>query len=342
MILDLVELHNVAEAHPAANGGVRLQRVPESVRMRINETAQMRMLQPDNCEIRFVCGDGPAQVTLSSEGETDLAVFQGTFDARARHRIGSEPVTIRIEPSANPMRVDPAILNAQPFRPNVMRLIAGGRHRDPLVLHDVSGRGVRPPTACEVPRLRYLAYGTSITQGFDCEAAHLSYVGQTAWGLRADLLNMGVGGSCFCEAALADYFASRSDWHVATLELSVNMGSFSIAQFSQRVRYMVNTVAGSNPSRLVACITLFPHGQDMGTEWNGAQAHSREYRQALRDAVRDCPHANVHLIEGPQLLRRVDGLAVDLVHPSDHAMTEIGRNLVERLEALLQHRARAE
>lgn len=330
-----VELHNVAEVHPA-KGGVRLQRVPEDVRAQINETAQMRMLQPDNCEVRFVCGDGPVEITLSSEGATYVAVFQGIFDQRSRHTIGPEPVTLKLEASPKLFEIDEAILKSQPFSPGVMRLMFGGTQRSPVILHDIKGIGLRPPHADEVPAVRYLAYGTSITQGFDCEAAYLNYAAQTAWHLRADLINMGVGGSCFCEPVLADYFASREDWDIGTLSLSVNMGGFSIAEFSERVRYMVNTVAGSNTQRPVACITLFPHSPDLGVHAPTASgASAEEYRQALRDAVRDCPHSNVHVVEGPELLTRVDGLGADLVHPSDNAMIEMGRNLSARLRPLL-------
>ena len=40
MIFENVELHNVAEVR-RANGGMRLQRVPEDVRLQLNEGAQI-------------------------------------------------------------------------------------------------------------------------------------------------------------------------------------------------------------------------------------------------------------------------------------------------------------
>ena len=93
MIYNNVELHNVAEVQPSA-GGVRLQRVPNNVRPRLNEGAQMRVLQPDNCEVRFVCDSLESHVTLSSEGETDVTVFHGTFDGRDRYTLTPEPTTL--------------------------------------------------------------------------------------------------------------------------------------------------------------------------------------------------------------------------------------------------------
>ena len=90
MMYGNAELHNVAEAVPVEPGGVRLQRVPEHVRAELNEGAQMRMLQPDNAEIRFVCPGPVARVTLSSPGQSGMTVFQGTFDSRQRHVLGPD------------------------------------------------------------------------------------------------------------------------------------------------------------------------------------------------------------------------------------------------------------
>ena len=211
MIYENVELQNVAETQ-RVGGGARLQRVPEMVRRELNEAAQMRVLQPDNCEIRFVSDSSESEVTLSSEGESDVTIFYGTFDGRERHLVGPEPVTIRLSPPDRLRKLDRCWWDNQPFSPGVRRVIFGSRRRDPVILHGVEGRGIRQPRPDEVPALRYLAYGTSITHGFDCEGPHLSYVAQTAWHLGADLVNLGVGGACHCEAAFADYIGNRSDW----------------------------------------------------------------------------------------------------------------------------------
>ena len=335
LIHDNIAFHNVAELHPASSGGVRLQRVPESVRITLNEGAQMRMLQPDATEIRFVA-DGPCKVTLSSEGETRLTIFNGLFDSRQRVMLGREPCAVEVELNPQLARLNPSYTRDLVFRPGVYRLIFGGDSRDPVVFHGIEGKNIRPPGPEDVPALRYLAYGTSITHGFDAEGPHLTYVAQTARHLGADLVNLGVGGAAHCEATLADYMAGREDWDIASLALSVNMMAFSMAEFSERVRYMVNTVAGANPARPVACITLYPFSRDWGIETEEECGGSaEEYRQALRDAVADCPHDNVHLIEGPEILTDITGLTADLIHPGDNGMIEMGRNLAARLRPLL-------
>lgn len=336
MIYENVELHNVAEIYPV-NGGMRLQRVPEDVRQHLNERAQMRVMQPDNCEIRFVSDSVESFVTLSSEDETDVTVFHGTFDSRERYTIGREPTTIRLYPQDRLQRLDRCWWENLPFSPNVRRVVFGGRNREPVILHGVQGEGIRPPRPEELPKLRYLAYGTSITHGFDCEGPHLSYVAQTAWHMGADLINLGVGGACFCEQAFADFIANRTDWDIATLALSVNMQGVPLDEFRERVEYMVNTVAGANTNRPVACITLYPYFRDFGVSDPGAiyGGSPGDYREILREVAVECPHPNVHLIEGGGILTNIGGLTGDLIHPSDNAMIEMGRNLFTRLEPLL-------
>ena len=299
----------------------------------------MRMLQPDNAEIRFVSGEPTVRVTLSSEAQTDVILFYGVFDGRQRFVITREPRTIEIPaPGVHLERLDPVHWKNLPFSPYVRRLILGGRRREPIIVHQIEGQDIRPPEPAEVPSLRYLAYGTSITHGFDAEGPHLTYVGQTAWHLGADLINLGVGGAAHCELVLSDYIATRTDWDIASLALSVNMQGFALDEFYRRVSYMVNTVSGQNPDKPVACITLYPYFRDFGIDDPGAQYGGTpdEYRQALRDAVSACPNSNVRLIEGTEILTDISGLTLDLIHPGDHGMIQMGRNLAERLKGLTE------
>jgi lysophospholipase L1-like esterase len=340
MIYENVELHNIAEVCPVDDkDGVRLQRIPEAVRVHLTVGGQMRALQPDNGEIRFVADGSSTKVVLSSSGETDVTLFYGDFDGRQRFVVTSKPTVIEVAPS-NPrlQEIDPVYKSHLNFSPEVCRLVLGGRRREPVVLHSVEGNSIRPPKPEELPALRHLAYGTSITHGFDAEGPHLTYAAQTAWHLGADLINLGLGGSAHCEYQLADYIAERGDWDIATLALSVNMQHFKMDEFYKRVSYMVNTVSGKNPDKPVACITLYPYFRDFGIDATGPQfgGTSEEFRQALRDAVSACSNDNVYLIEGPDVLTDIRGLTFDLIHPSDNGMIQMGRNLAEKLRQLIK------
>ena len=341
MIHGNVELHNIEEVREAPGpGGVRLQRVPESVRACLNEGAQVRMLNPACAEIRFVSEGPTASVTLSSEGKTEVVVFRGVFQTGDRYTVTQKPRTIKLTRDHPMDRLTPEQTPTMAFSPDVWRLMMGSwNYWDPVRFHGADGDEIRPPRPDEAPKLRYLAYGTSITHGSRAAGPHLTYVSQAAQRLGVDLINLGVGGSALCEPELADYIAARRDWHFATLALSVNMlaQGFTRDEFYERVSYMINTVAGSDASRPVACITLYPWRGDMGEQFreDHHNATSKEYRQALRDAVDACPHENAHLIEGPDILTDIGGLSPDLVHPADNGMIRMGENLARHLKPLI-------
>ena len=340
MIYNKIEFHNIEEAREVPEGGVRLQRVPEHVRLKLNEGAQMRVLQPDNAEVRFLSDGDVTKVTLSSEGETDVVLFHGLFDGRQRITLTREPKTIEVTPPAQLNRLPGKYLEGMAFSPRVYRLILGGRNREPVIFHGMEGDNVRPPEPRDLPSIRLLTYGTSITHGFDAEGPHLTYVAWTERRLGADLINLGLGGAAHCEPELSDYIAGRKDWDIATLALSVNMQGFPMHEFYKRVSYMVNTVAGSDSRRPVAAITLYTYSRDLGIDIDapGTGGKPEEYRQALRDAVSACPHPNIRVLEGREMLSDFSGLTLDLVHPGDYGMEEMGRNISKNLKALLAER----
>lgn len=337
MIFDCVELHNTAEIKDGPDGGVRLQRVPDSVRQHLNPGAKERVLRPACAEIRFVAEPGDTtELTLAGvDGGLRVVPFFGPFRHGEPFVVGSEPKAIKLTMPERILDSLPALEKMRlPFSPRVCRLMLwGGR----VEFRGVKGKGVRPPTAEELPSLRYLSYGTSITHGAAASWPHLAYVAQVARRLGADLLNFGVGGSCHCEAEFADYLASREDWDVATLALSVNMMGFTPEEFRKRVTYLVDTVAGSNTDRPVACITLYRYFGDREVNPGTYETPSKAdlFREILREAAAQCPHPNVHVFEGREMLTDLGGLTSDLIHPAEDGMIQMGENIARRLLPLL-------
>jgi len=336
MIHENVEFHNIAELREVDGlPGLRLQRVPENVRLSLNEVAQWQMLSPASAEIRFVSESPTVKITLSSpQSAADVVPFWGLFQSPERHRVETEPVTLTFTYPERLGAVDAAIGDTMAFSPRVWRLtVSGGA----LHFHGIEGDGLRPPKPEELPDLRYLAYGTSITHGAGASAMHLAYASQTARRLGADLINLGVGGSALCEREMSDYIASRDDWDVASLALSVNMLGFTLDDFTEAISYMVNTVAASNTNRPVACITLFTFFPDVcpSMEPDNDDVKIGRFRQALRDVVADCPHPNAHLIEGTDILTDFGGLTPDILHPADNGMIQMGENLAGKLKKII-------
>lgn len=327
-----VELHNVAEITPDEGGGVRLQRVPEDVRKHLNDGAKLRVLNPASGEIRFAFEGPSVRVTLRGiGGGVQVVPFFGGFRCAPPVTVGAEPTTLEFTMPESFERCLPMLQEMDmPFAPRVCRLVLGGEQ---VCFHGVDGDGIRPPSADELPRLRLLTYGTSITHGAAASWPHLSYAAQTARRLGADLINLGVGGSCHCEPEFADHIAGRTDWRIAVLALSVNMMAFTREEFRKRVTYLVNTVAGADHGRPVACITLYRYFGDR--EFKPDEPKADEFREILRETVAACPHPNVHVLEGREMLADPTGLTTDLIHPADDGMIQMGESIARRLLPLL-------
>ena len=82
MIYENVELHNIEDLVSVDGfSGLRMQRIPESVRRKLNPVAQYRMCLPVCAEIRFV-SDHPVSIELECpKGTGSVEVFYGTFQS---------------------------------------------------------------------------------------------------------------------------------------------------------------------------------------------------------------------------------------------------------------------
>ncbi len=326
MSFEDISLHNVATTAPAewAEGGARLSRAPDAVRANVNVNARERLAHPTGSELRFV-PDGEVDVTLSARAPTTVHPFWGAFQSREPFEIGPEPTThtLSVPERVGKLRSD---ADTGAFAPRVCRLRFDAWV--PVALHGVAGSR-RAPSPEELPDTDLLAYGTSITEGMDASAPHLTYVGHTARALGADAYNLGCSGSAFCEPAMADYLAER-EFDAAVLSVSVNMANrgFTLEGFRERVASLVETVAGANPETPVLAVTLFPYHADAVAGDNPERAAA--FRRALREAVREAECPNLGFVEGPELMD-TPGLSDDLLHPGDAGMAAAGLGLADAL-----------
>lgn len=335
-------LHNVAEtakpewaetdASSEVPDGHALHRVPERVRSRLNVGARERYREPAGCELRLVpTGEAPVEVRLSAPEPTVVHPFWGPFQPDEPREVGPGPTTLSLAVPDRIGRLRAAVPTGA-FAPRVCRLRFDAW--TPVAVHDVRGP-CRPPTDDELPDRRLLAYGTSITEGASASAAHLTYVARLARAVGVDSLNLGTAGTAYCEPAMAEYLASRRDWDVATLAVSVNMANrgFTVDQFRERARHLVDRVAASDPSRPVVAVSLFPYHADLVAGDDSERA--RDYRDALADAVADSSHGNCHFVSGRDVMDAT-GLTTDLLHPGDAGMAAIADGLATALDGILE------
>ena len=339
MIYKNIELLNFEDVKIVeGRDGVLLQRMPEKVRLQLRPESQSVYKKAACGEIRFVSDFKPVKITLASyEGDSKVMLYFGDFQA-GEYTINEEPLEINIEiPSPKFISRKDFDDSSYPFSVAVCRLIISGNE---IHLIDIQGETIRPPKANEVPKLKYMAYGTSITQGINATSPDLTYVKQVAWRLGTDVINLGATGSAYCEKEIADYIASRKDWDFASFCISVNMLNQGVCaeDFLHAAEYFICTIAKSNPTKPIICISLFTTFSDLGYIWpdRRPKATANEYRKILKKIVDSSKLKNLYYVDGTQLLKSHYGLSQDLLHPSNNGMIEIGENLSNFIKPLLK------
>lgn len=337
-----IAFHNVAElVSLPGQPGVRLQRMTESDRLQLEPPVQGAPLAPTHAELRWVPlpgadeDTGVVRLTLHSvEHHEYLSIFNGDF---LHQELCLHPGETRtIELPAHPVigELHAAVQAECRFSRSVWRLRISGTGR----VHFIARAGVttRPPFPVEVPVRTLLAHGSSITMGFAAPRLADPWIQHTAEHLGWDMLNLGFGGACHVEEAMARHIAGRSDWHACILELGINLidhRNVSTDEFARRVRRFIDVVGAIG--RPVLLLNILPLASDMlvsPATWRMPE----EFRAEVRAAHAACGLPHVELLEGTSLLSVPGGLTTDLVHPSAMGHAMIGAGVAARLRTLLK------
>ena len=323
MIYKNVELYNVTEI----NEENLLTRIPDKLRVTLNENAKSRALCSAGCEIRFNLKSETGKIILKLKDEPVISfpvaeVYQGVFKS-ASYSLSAEPTEIPIAFPQNIELLDKIVKEKNlPFDSRLFRVILpySAAIEIPKIEGDFS-----PPLKGQTPQTKYLAYGSSITHGTAAIRPTGSYAMRTAQLLGVDLINLGFGGGAHCESQLADYIAERNDWDFATLELGINMvGSFETTEFKERVEYFIRKIATTHPDKWIFCIDLFTFSAD----FDPASTKQNDFRKIVKETVEKLNTPKLVHLDGREILKSSSGLmAGDLVHPSPEGMEEMARNL---------------
>lgn len=333
-VLDQLTFHNVTDLPAAPGGGVQLARFPNAIWNAAEAPAGAVTIRSSNaCEIRFVSDRPRLRIYLRSlSGDAQLVHLLGNhiYTTETLHGDGIHCLEIQ-QPLLEPNR-KPEVWKLGGFAPHVYRIHAVGAT---LAYHgmDPMGGVVRPPTSEEQPRLRWLAYGSSITQS---QATFFNYVTAAAQMLEVDALNLGMGGSCWLEKPIAKHIAERDDWDVATFELGINMvrPDGDNRAFGDRVAYLLDKVTAAHPQKPVFLLTIFDHGTYHEQQETGWQRNVRDKNEILRVAAER--HPSVTLVEGTDIVPDLRGFQIDLLHPEPFAYTRMGLRLAEAMQPVVQ------
>ncbi len=323
MIYKNAEMHNVVELIDAELGeGKQVCRVPDALRVTLNESAKVNALACAGSEIRFNLRGESARVVLRAEAPALAEVFEGAFQV-SQNIVGMEPTEIVISRPSDPDLHSRLTREKRlRFDSSLTRVVLP--YAGLVTLVDIQG-DIEPPRDGQTPATRYLAYGSSITQGGSAVRPTGTYAMRTAERLGVDLLNVGFGGGCHCEPQMADYIAERTDWDLASLELGINMvAEFETRVFRERAGYLIERIAKAHPEKWIFCIDMFTF---FWSEYPSGSRRAREYRRVVRQTVERLDMPKLVHVDGRKMLKDVSGLFCDLVHPGPSGMEEIAANL---------------
>ncbi|MDY3929630.1 MAG: SGNH/GDSL hydrolase family protein [Clostridia bacterium] len=333
-----VELFNVEEIHYTPDkSGVALYRFPFDVIDAIKGRGAFISRSNTGCEIRFVTNANVIWLTMEAVREdAEITVFLGDIVYEKHTLKAGVKTTLQLQKNNVFGNVEEEILKklGKRFPVSLWRIYINNENSH-CILYDVNGLDgfVRPPMDNEVPKKKWLAYGSSITHGCWTADTSNSYIQVAARLLDVDVMCKGMAGGCMCEREMANYIKD-ADWDFATLELGVNMYGIKTKEFKKRVQYMIGTVHEANPGRKVFVITPFPNINSFGLDKDRFDKNI-DYCKILKETVEEANSENVILINGNEILTDNSYLCYDLVHPSEYGHERMGENLYRRLKDLI-------
>lgn len=328
-------LFNVEEIEERQDGAVLLRRFPKNVqdsfgdKMFVNKyVARMTT----GCEIRLV-SDGAAVTVSAWDADGVVEVYKGDYFVKTVTVPCGRTTTIFLGDVSIKMGEYDMLPHRGRFAPWVWRIVFA--HDFCGILHDIEPvTPIRPPAPNELPAKTILAYGSSITHGACSMVFSNAYIARAAQALNMDVLNKGMGGSCFCEKEVADYIAD-AEWDAAVLELAVNMlGKFSPEEYEKRAGYVLSRALSTG--KPVVFISHFRHFRDLPDEKEAQAALNAEFRKKAEILSQRYACENLLYIDGRELLDDYKLLTADLIHPSVYGHSVIGHRLAEKMVKFLE------
>lgn len=326
-MLEKIELFNVGELREHRMGYL-LSRYPERVCAGLSSMGAHVGTHSCGCELRFV-KDNPEDIIevslLCLNVPGNVVVMQGDFWVEKIEFAPGELKTITLRKSMLYWQKNDAFFADENVSHDVTRLVFSVAQ---FVLCDIQtfGKTIRKPQKEELPQYTCLAYGSSITQGAGDIATPLSYVSQAARMLHSQVLNKGLGGSCFMEQCAADWLA-KIPYDYMIFEAGANMyDDYSPEEVTQRGTYLLCKMLESHPDQYV----FMPEPPMYYREKQGIEKY-RCFLQAVRRIRENVQTDRCILIPNERIQKKSDYVSADLIHPSPFGHIMMGMNLAAEI-----------
>ncbi len=334
MVYQNIEFHNAAELIECEDGGVRWLRVPQRV-FDAMETEQGRNMcrNSTGVELRFVMKSDTVKLKikpLTDKGIVGITLFfgglQGGWDTYGEGGLfcGESEIVIK-RPQNMEMMKRMSDDSGYGWDAEVVRVVI---NRGAFKLMGVEGE-VCPPDEKQTPCKTMLVYGSSITHGSNSVAVSNTWASVLAHNLNADLINLGMAGSCRMEPEMIEYIASLGEkgvWDTAVLELGINVLDWDEDKIRQRVSNALHQTAAVNTDKKIYIVSPFYCHND----YRGG-TNADKWRKCIEEITKQTAYPNVEYINGLDILGDVSGLSADEVHPNIYGIQQIANRFTERI-----------
>lgn len=331
-----IATHNIDDniLHPKVDKIV-LSRIPDHLRLKLNEMAQLRALNSAGCELRFRLNGPDLRIQFDADnvvarhhGGGLSQILFGDFSHTYLHQTEG---TIEYSLEAPDFEKLESATHAESlFNPRVVRLLLPTHA---CVSNIVIEGAIAPLEPNDLPQKRILNYGSSITQGSGALSSRETWAAICAHRLGADLINLGFGGSCHCEPEMADYLCQRDDFDYMILETGINMLSMDPEIADERISALIHKVAKAHPEKPIFCLGVFPCRNDIEHKYKG---RAQAIRELVETTVREISSSNLHFIQGARAVTHPTGMTADLTHPAQAGMIEIGNYVSSQIQSILK------
>ncbi|UKS28354.1 hypothetical protein LOZ80_05290 [Paenibacillus sp. HWE-109] len=329
-----VELYHVAEWVEDEIKGHRLCRMPEKLRLTLNEIAQRNAQSAAGSEIRFRMSGERAAIGLWWEPHEGRPV---TLTLAVLVIAGLQAETYSLHPGYNRIVIqryellpEVAMILPQNTDKELYRLVLP--YLGKVYLSTIEGE-IEPPNSMTAPVKGYLAYGSSITHGSSALSPTGTYAFRLAQLLGSELLNFGLAGGAKLEPQMADFMIEQEGWEFATVELGINVVyDWTAETFREAVDIFLNRLAAGLGNRKLFVMDMFWFAMDASGD-----PKSELFRAIVQQAVLNLNHSGIIGIPSRDLVDP-ENQTVDLVHPSQAGMEQIAQRLYSAISVHLASR----
>lgn len=324
-ILDCVELFNVYEAEECSKGYL-LNRYPKALQKFMSPMGAWVSSLSCGCEIRFVKEEpGEVRVCLYAErGDCYCALYRGDRLEKNFFIPGGTYYELVVGANGCDTVNNPDFFKNDLYSKDVVR-ISFFASRVILSSIETYGRKIRKPTAAELPKTTIAAYGSSITHGTAAMTAHLSYISTAARLLGAQVLNKGMGGSCFNEKEVADFFAESIKYDYMVYECGTNMiDDYTLDVIEERCTYFLKNMFKKNPDKKIFMLT--PPVPRRKYDYPEFYA---DLTQTMQKIYKNVGNENCIYIPAEDFEDSTAYVTTDIIHPSTEGHMMMGCNLAK-------------